>query len=82
MSSDLQIHKADEPPTVNVRARRYGLVKYRNFEWRKVASDALKKIVVGAAADHATASQFAKNCLGLFRFNNVEVARSGIPYRG
>jgi hypothetical protein len=78
----LQIHKADEPPTVNVRARRYGLVKYRDFEWRKVAPDALKKIVVGAAADYATASQFAKNCLGSYHFNNVEVARSVIPYRG
>lgn len=27
----LQIHRADEPPPVNVRARRYGLVKYRDF---------------------------------------------------
>ena len=78
----LQIHKADEPPAVNVRARRYGLVKYRDFGWREVAPDALKKIVVGPAADYATASQFAKDCLGLFHSKNVEVARSEIPYRG
>ena len=78
----LQIHKADEPPPVKVRARRYGLVKYREFDWRSIAPDALKKIVVGPAADYGTASQFAKHCLGLFRFNNVEVARSEIPYRG
>ena len=77
----LQIHKADEPPTVKVRARRYGLVKYREFDWRSIAPDALKKIVVGPAADYGATSQFAKDCLGLFHLNNVEVARSEIPYR-
>lgn len=78
----LQIHKANEPPTVEVRARRYGLVKYREFDWRSVAPDALKKIVVGPAADYGTATQFAKDCLGLFHHGNVEVTRSEIPYRG
>jgi hypothetical protein len=77
----LQIYKADEPPPMKVRARRYGLVKYREFDGRNIAPHALKKIVVGPAADYATASQFAKDCLGLFHFNNIEVARSEIPYR-
>lgn len=77
----LQIHKANEPPTVEVRARRYGLVKYRKFDWRSVAADALKKIVVGPAADYGTATQFAKDCLSLFHHGNVEVTRSEIPYR-
>lgn len=78
----LQIYKADEPPTVKFRTRRYGLVKYREFDWRSIAPDALKKIVVGSAADYETASQFARDCLGLSHFNNVEIARSEIPYRG
>lgn len=77
----LQIHRADEPPTVKVRARGYGLVKYREFDWRAIAPDALKKIIVGPAAVYGTASQFAQDCLGLFHFKNVEVARSKIPYR-
>jgi hypothetical protein len=77
----LQIHKANEPPTVRVRAHRYGLVRYREFYWRSVAPDALKKIVVGPAADYGTASQFAKDSLGLFHPRNVEVTRSEIPYR-
>jgi Protein of unknown function (DUF2971) len=77
----LQIHKANEPPTVKVRARRYGLVRYREFDWKSVAPDALKKIVVGPAADYGTASQFAKDTLGLFHPRNVEVTRSEIPYR-
>jgi hypothetical protein len=77
----LQIHKANEPPPVKVRARRYALVKYREFDWRSVAPDALKKIVVGPAADDGAASQFVKDCLGLFHAKNVEVTRSEIPYR-
>ena len=77
----LQIHKANEPPTVKVSARRYGLVKYREFDWRSVAPDALKKIVVGPAADYGTAYQFAKDSLGLFHPRNVEITRSEIPHR-
>jgi hypothetical protein len=77
----LQIYKADEPPTVKVKARRYSLVKYREFDWRSIAPAALKRIVVGPSADYGAASQFAKDSLGLFHFNNVEVARSEIPYR-
>lgn len=77
----LQIHRADEPPAVKVRAHRYGLVKYGEFDWRSTAPDALRKIVVGPAAEYGTTSQFAKDCLGLFHSNNVEVARSEIPYR-
>jgi hypothetical protein len=77
----LQIHKANESPTVKVRTRPYVLVKYREFDWRSVAPDALKKIVVGPAADYERASQFAKDCLGLFHPRSVEVTRSEIPYR-
>ena len=77
----LQIHKANEPPTVKVRTRPYVLVKYREFDWRSVAANALKRIVVGPAADYETASEFAKDCVGLFHPCKVEVIRSEIPYR-
>ena len=78
----LQIHKADEPPPVKVRTRRYGFVKYREFDWRSLAPNALKEIVVGPAADYGTGSQFVKDCFDLFHVANVEVTRSEIPYRG
>jgi hypothetical protein len=77
----LQIHKANLTPAVKVRARPYALVKYREFDWRTVAAGALKKIVVGPAADYPKASQFARDCLGLFQPGSVEVTRSVIPYR-
>jgi hypothetical protein len=78
----MQIHRADSPPPeVKVRARPYSLVKYREFDWKAVASGALKQIVVGPAADYEKASQFARDCLRLFHARGVGITRSRIPYR-
>lgn len=76
----LQIHKANESPTVKVRSRPYSLVRYRDFDWRKVAPLAVKQIVVGPAAD-AKEVQFARDCLVLFGAESVELIKSEIPYR-
>jgi hypothetical protein len=77
----LQIHKAGQCPEVKVRTRPYSLVRYREFNWRSSAANALKRIVVGPAADHDNAAQFARDCLGLFHAGAVEIAHSEIPYR-
>lgn len=78
----LQIHRADvPPPEVKRRYRSYELVKYREFDWKRLQAGALKQIVVGPAADPAKATRFAKDCLAACNVGNVEVVCSGIPYR-
>ncbi len=78
----LQTYSADAPPLeMKLRARPYSLVRYKEFDWRSLAAMALKQIVVGPAADHGKASQFARDCLRLCHAETVEITRSGIPYR-
>lgn len=80
----LQIHMAGPhaPPVVKYRARPYGLVRYREYDWRTAASSALTKIVVGPAADKMNATLFAKDCLRAFHpASPVDVVPSLIPYR-
>jgi len=78
----LQIHRADvPPPEVKRRYRSYELVKYREFDWKRLQAGALKRIVVGPAADPAKATRFAADCLAACNVENVEVVRSEIPYR-
>jgi hypothetical protein len=78
----LQLHRADmPPPEVKFRAGRYSLVRYREFDWRSVAPDALKRIVIGPAADHQRAVQFASDCLRSFHAGEAEITFSKIPYR-
>ncbi len=78
----LQLYRADvPPPEVKFRSRPYSLVKYRDFEWRAVVPGALKRVVIGPAADPKKASQFAKDCLTSFHSGTVEILRSEIPYR-
>lgn len=78
----LQVHRADiPPPEVKRRYRSYELVKYRQFDWKRLQAGALKQIVVGPAADRIKATQFAAACLAAFHEGNVEIACSEIPYR-
>jgi len=78
----LQIHRADvPPPEVKRRYRSYELVKYREFDWKRLQAGALKRIVVGPAADPAKATRFATDCLAACNLENVEVVCSDIPYR-
>ena len=77
-------NKLSQVPGLKLRSGPYSLVKYREFDWRSAAPGALKKIIVGPAADYEKASRFAKDCLRLFNKGDVEevtVSRSGIPYR-
>lgn len=78
----LQTYRFDALPLeMKLRARRYSLIKYKEFDWRSVAAGALKQIIVGPAADHEKASQFARDCLRLCNAETVVITRSGIPYR-
>jgi Protein of unknown function (DUF2971) len=78
----LQLHRANVPPAgMKFRARRYSLVRYTEFDWRSVAPDALKRIVIGPSADHQRAVQFARDCLRPFHAGEIEIALSKIPYR-
>jgi hypothetical protein len=80
----LEFYPTDQPPKPpqrKSRVRRYSLIKYTEFDWKKVAAGALKNIVVGPAADHE-ASKFAKESLNEFGLPNVRVFCSKIPYRG
>ena len=78
----LQIHRADvPPPEVKRRYRSYELVKYREFDWKRLQAGALKQIVVGPAADPAKATRFATDCLAACNVEDVEVVCSDIPYR-
>jgi hypothetical protein len=77
----LQILPAVPPSEVKLRSRPYSLVRYREFDWRSVVAKALKKIVVGPAADKEKASHFAQDCLRAFHTESVELIYSGIPYR-
>jgi hypothetical protein len=78
----MQLHRADiAAPDVKLRARRHSLVKYREFDWRAAAPEALRQIVIGPAADFQKAEQFVRDCLARFHAVNVEIVHSEIPYR-
>ena len=70
-----------EPTEVKTRTRPYSLVKYRELDWRRLAPDSLRKVVVGPGADHEKADQSAGDCLRSFHNQEIEIVRSEIPYR-
>jgi hypothetical protein len=79
----LQLFQAGPVSDLRFRGRPYSLVRYRDFDWRGAAPDALKEIVIGPAADRTLALQFARDCLRAFHpaAQNVTLRRSDIPYR-
>lgn len=77
----LHLHRADLPaPEVKIRTRESAQVRYREFDWRASAPDALNRIVVGPAADKDKAVQFVQGCLHAHR-RDVKITMSKIPYR-
>jgi hypothetical protein len=78
----LRMYGVDGPPLgMKLRARPYSSIRYTEFDWRSAASNALKKIVVGPAADYKKAAQFATDCLRWFHPETVPITCSAIPYR-
>jgi Protein of unknown function (DUF2971) len=70
-------------PDLKYRGRPYSLVRYREFDWRSVAPDSLKTIMLGPAADKKIGSQFAETCLREFHPTPgiISITQSPIPYR-
>ena len=80
----LELQRGDQPATgLKFRSRPYALVRYREFSWRNAIGGALKRVVIGPAADKIASTQFARNCLRAFHPTpeSVEVDCSKIPYR-
>jgi hypothetical protein len=80
----LQLFKhGPKVPDLKYRARPYQLVRYREIAWRTAAPNALRRIIVGPAADWKLASQFAEQCLREFHptLDAKAIGQSLIPYR-
>jgi hypothetical protein len=80
----IQIHLGIQVPDLKYRRRPYSLVRYREFDWRAVVPAAIKRIIIGPAADERRASQFIRDCLRAFdpaALNTIEISKSEIPYR-
>jgi hypothetical protein len=78
-----QMFRRNRPaPNVNYRHRPHSLIRYREFDWRTVASHSLKRIVIGPAANRIKAERFVRDCLAAFHpEDDVKVVWSRIPYR-
>jgi hypothetical protein len=61
--------------------RPYSLGRYREFDWRTPAPNALQQIVVGPAADRQKSHEFALDCVKNFHSGTVPITYSDIPYR-
>jgi hypothetical protein len=77
----LEVHRAEPIPAHELRTRPYSLIRYRELNWKGAAPAALKKIVIGPAADPEKSPRFAEDCLREFVTGKVEIVRSEIPYR-
>ena len=78
----LEIHQAGPVSDLKFRGRPYSLIRYREFDWRSVSPEALKRIVIGPAADESVAFQFVTDCLRVFHIpSGVTTMVSEIPYR-
>jgi hypothetical protein len=77
-----QLFRRDRPaPEVKYRSRPHTLIRYREFDWRALAGNSLKEIVIGPAADRIKAERFVKDCLAAFHPMDVKIVWSRIPYR-
>lgn len=77
----IETFRSNTLPSVNLRARRNTLIRYREFDWRTVAPCAFKEIVVGPV-DQGNSSRFANECLRLHPNSQiVPIVPSSIPYK-
>lgn len=72
----LEVHGKMETHETKVRSRPYSLIRYREFNWKRVAAQALNKIVVGLSADPQRGLQFAQNCARIFCSSPVDIVSS------
>lgn len=79
----LQIFPVGAVTDVKFRNRPYSLARYREYDWKRAAPDALQSIMIGPAADAENAKRFAKDLLRSFHpiSKDMEIGESKIPYR-
>lgn len=79
----LEAHPAKQPvPDLKFKSHRpHYLGRYREFDWRTSAADALRQIIIGPAADRQKSLQFASDCVKNFHPGTVPITYSDIPYR-
>jgi hypothetical protein len=79
----LYLYRAGIVPDLKFRSRPHSLIRYKEFDWRGVAADALKEIIIGPAADRGLAPSFVSDCLRAFHSatGTVDIKQSDIPYR-
>jgi hypothetical protein len=66
---------------LKLRASKSSPIRYAEFPWFRLAPTALRQIVVGPAADFASAKHLAEQYLRAARLGDVKIARSEVPYR-
>jgi len=77
----LESHRMDQPPEAKIRIRLGTEVRYREFDWRSTAPEALLEICIGPAGDVEKANLFVKDILNPTPGLNPRITRSEIPYR-
>lgn len=79
----LEVHPINQlVPDLKFKPHRpYSLGKYREFDWRTSAPDALQQIIIGPAADRQKSLQFAYDCVKSFHHSTIPIKCSDIPYR-
>lgn len=78
----MQLFQRGPVPDLRYRSRPYSLVRFREFDWRRAAPNALKEIVIGPAADKRITERFVSDCLRAFQpGGGVLIRPSDIPYR-
>jgi hypothetical protein len=79
----MQLYPINRPPTaVKFRSRPNMLLRYQEIDWKSVAPDALKDIVIGPGTEPRIGGRFVDDCLrAYFPTAQPHVSLSGIPYR-
>jgi hypothetical protein len=79
----MQLYPVNRPPAaVKFRSRPNMLLRYQEIDWRSMAPNALKEIVIGPGVEPRIGGRFVDDCLrAYFPIAQPHVTPSGIPYR-
>jgi len=80
----LQLHRADDLlEGIKIRSRPNKLVRYMEYQWSSLASEALQEIIIGPAASPMEARQYISECLKIYlpAKKGISIRQSNIPYR-
>jgi hypothetical protein len=79
----MQLYPSNRPPAaVKFRSRPNMLLRYQEIDWRSMAPNALKEIVIGPGVEPRIGGRFVDDCLrAYFPTAQLHVTLSGIPYR-